>query len=81
MLNISGYSFSVGDLVDTVYRYNPGPNSWNTRHPYRCQLSRILLCIPPTNKIYVFGGQDVAGDNFNNTQIYNIAEQHLVGWR
>ena len=28
---------------------------------------------PPTNKIYVFGGEDAPGDNFNNTQIYDIA--------
>ena len=72
--NISGYSFSVGDLVDTVYRYNPGTNSWDTRASIPVPvISHIAVYYPPTNKIYVFGGQDVAGDNFNNTQIYDIA--------
>ena len=71
--NISGYSFSVGDLVNTVYRYNPGTNSWDTRASIPVPvISHIAVYYPPTNKIYVFGGQDVAGNNFNNTQIYDI---------
>ena len=60
--------------MDAVYRYNPGINSWDTRASIPVPvISHIAVYYPPTNKIYVFGGQDLAGDNFNNTQIYDIA--------
>ena len=72
--SISGYSFSVGDTVNAVYRYNPGTNNWDTMASIPLAvLAHVAVYYPPTNKIYVFGGENPLGDNFNNTQIYDIA--------
>ena len=38
----------------------------------------IAVYYPTTNKIYVFGGEEFdSGDNYNLTQIYDIAVQHV----
>lgn len=72
--SISGYSFSAGDTVGAVYRYNPGTNSWATMASIPLPvLGHAVVYYPPTNKIYAFGGENAFGDNFSNTQIYDIA--------
>jgi N-acetylneuraminic acid mutarotase len=72
--SISGYSFSVGNTVDAVYRYDTVANSWDTMASIPlAALGHVAVYYPTTNKIYVFGGEDVSGNNFNNTQIYDIA--------
>ena len=62
--------------MDAVYRYNPVLTAGTPGHPYRrSSFLHIAVYYPPTNKIYVFGGhcKHLTGDNFNNTQIYDIA--------
>src|SRR5882724_6036235 len=72
--SISGFTFSTFNTVTSVYRYNPGTNSWDTRADIPLgALGHVAVYYPTTNKIYVFGGQDVNNVLFNNTQIYDIA--------
>jgi len=72
--SISGFTFSTFSTVTSVYRYNPASNSWDTRADIPLgALGHVAVYYPTTNKIYVFGGEDADGNNFNNTQIYDIA--------
>src|SRR5262245_1444118 len=75
--SISGFTFSIFNTVTSVYRYNPGTNIWDTRADIPLgALGHVAVYYPPTNKIYVFGGQDNSFPTpnlFNNTQIYDIA--------
>jgi N-acetylneuraminic acid mutarotase len=74
LYSISGYSFSVGNTVTGVNRYNPATDTWDAMADIPLGvLGHVAVYYPTTNKIYVFGGEDAAGDNFNNTQIYDIA--------
>ncbi len=71
-----GYSFSTGTTLNSLYRYDPVANSWTTLAPMPDSLSLMASAVyyPPTNKIYVFGGEDaVSGVNTNATRIYDIA--------
>jgi N-acetylneuraminic acid mutarotase len=70
-----GYSFSVPGTVASFNRYDPVANSW-TPLPDMPQsaIMPVAVYYPPTNKIYVFGGED--GDtavNYDITRIYDIA--------
>jgi N-acetylneuraminic acid mutarotase len=70
-----GYSFSVPGTVAAFNRYDPVANSW-TSLPDMLQsaIMPVAVYYPPTNKIYVFGGEDGdSGTNYNITQIYDIA--------
>ena len=72
--SISGYSFSLNNTVTGVNRYNPATDSWDAMADIpQGVLGQVAVYYPPTNKIYVFGGENPNGDNFNNTQIYDIA--------
>jgi N-acetylneuraminic acid mutarotase len=70
-----GYSFSVDNTLDSVYRYNPGTDTWDTMAsmPDILSLMPSAVYYPPTNVIYVFGGEDINGNNSNATRIYDIA--------
>ena len=71
-----GYSFSqVPGTVAVFNRYDPVANTW-TPLPDMPQsaIMPVAVYYPPTNTIYVFGGED--GDtatNYNITRIYDIA--------
>jgi hypothetical protein len=70
-----GYSFSTGETLNSMYRYDPGSDTWDTMAsmPQAVAMGTAVY-YSPTNKIYVFGGADFnSGDNFNTTQIYDIA--------
>jgi hypothetical protein len=70
-----GYSFSQAVTLAVFNRYDPVTNSW-TPLPDMPQAATMALAVyyAPTNKIYVFGGEDVdAGTNYNITRIYDIA--------
>ena len=55
-------------------RYNPGTDSWDTMASMPlAAIGHVAVYYPPTNKIYVFGGEDLTGNNSNITQIYDIA--------
>jgi len=70
-----GYTFETFDSLDTLYRYDPVGDSWTqlTSMPQKAIMPTAVY-YPPTNKIYVFGGEDGnTGDNFDITRIYDIA--------
>ena len=70
-----GYSFSQGITLAVLNKFNPGTNTWTPLSPM--PQSAALGCgvyYPTTNTFYVFGGEDaVSGQNYNLTQIYDIA--------
>jgi N-acetylneuraminic acid mutarotase len=71
-----GFSSSLFTLLNALYRYNPGTNSWDTMASLPQAVAfGVAVYYPPGNKIYVFGGMvDIfSGDNTNVTQIYDIA--------
>ena len=70
-----GYSFTLIQTVDTVYRYDPVADTWTTMAPLpQAEIVAAAVYYPPTNKIYVFGGSDRdAQIVFDLTQIYDIA--------
>ena len=71
-----GYSFSQVPPTQAVFnRYDPVANTW-TPLPDMPQsaIEALAVYYPPTNKIYVFGGEDGdSGVNYNITRIYDIA--------
>src|SRR6266513_1168678 len=71
-----GYSFSFPGTVNVFNRYDPVANTWTALAPMPDTLSLMASAVyyPPTNKIYVFGGEDGdTGINSNATRIYDIA--------
>jgi N-acetylneuraminic acid mutarotase len=73
--SFGGYSFSTSNTLDSVFRYNPGTDTWDTMAsmPDILSLMPSAVYYPPTNVIYVFGGEDINGNNSNATRIYDIA--------
>ncbi len=69
-----GFSFSTGNTLDSLYRYDPATDTWDTMAslPDILSLMPSAVYYPPTNKIYVFGGEDIDGNNSNATRIYDI---------
>src|SRR4029077_18957441 len=70
-----GYSFSQANTLAVFNRYDPVANTWTplTDMP-QAAIMATAVSYPPTNKIYVFGGEDAAtGTNYNITRIYDIA--------
>jgi Galactose oxidase, central domain/Kelch motif len=70
-----GYSFSTSTTLDVVYRYNPGTDTWDTMASMpQAAIMPTAVYYPPTNKIYVFGGEDAdSGTNYDITRIFDIA--------
>jgi len=70
-----GYSFTTGNNLDSLYRYDPVADSWTTlANMPTAAIMPSAVYYPTTNKIYVFGGEDAnTGTNYNITRIYNIA--------
>jgi N-acetylneuraminic acid mutarotase len=73
--SFGGYSFTTLTTLDVVYRYDPGTNTWDTMASMpQAAIMAAAVYYPPTNKIYVFGGEDVdTGTNYNITRIYDVA--------
>lgn len=70
-----GYSFTSGSTLDVFNRYDPVADSWNTlaSMPSAAFMASTVY-YPPTNRIYVFGGEDAtSGTNYNITRIYDVA--------
>jgi N-acetylneuraminic acid mutarotase len=70
-----GYSFSQGTTLAVFNRFDPVANNWTplTDMP-QAAIEALAVYYPPTNKIYVFGGEDaVSAVNYNITRIYDIA--------
>src|SRR5437870_3862983 len=70
-----GYSFSTAHSLDTLFRFDPTANTWTTLAPMpNAAMMASAVYYPPTNKIYVFGGEDaVSGANYAITRIYDVA--------
>jgi N-acetylneuraminic acid mutarotase len=70
-----GYSFRQSNTLAVVNRYDPGTNTWTPMaNMPQAAIMAVAVDYPPTNKIYVFGGEDAAsGSNYNITRIYDIA--------
>ena len=69
-----GYSFSAAGDVNTLYRYDPAANTWATRAPMSDSITMpSAVYYPPTNKLYVFGGQTGGVTVHATTRIYDIA--------
>jgi Galactose oxidase, central domain len=70
-----GYSFSsVPPTLDVLNRYDPVLDTWTPleRMP-QAAIMPTAVYYPPTNKIYVFGGEDGdTGANYDITRIYDI---------
>ena len=67
--------YRVPGTVAVFNRYDPVADTW---HPLpdmpQAAIMPVAVYYPPTNKIYVFGGEDGdTGDNYNITRIYDIA--------
>lgn len=73
--HFGGYSISQGHALAVVNRFNPATNTWASMAPMpQAATDTTAAYYPPTNKIYVFGGDDgITGLNYNITQIYDIA--------
>ena len=73
--HVGGFSFSTGNTLDVVNRYDPIGNNWTAMAPMpQAAFMASAVYYPPTNKIYVFGGADaVSGTNYDITRIYDIA--------
>src|SRR6266496_4468906 len=70
-----GYSFSSGTTLAVFNRYDPGLNIWTSLPDMpQSAIMAVAVYYPPTNKIYIFGGEDaVSAVNYNITRIYDIA--------
>jgi Galactose oxidase, central domain/Kelch motif len=70
-----GYSFSQGSTLATVNRYDPANNTWTPMASMpQPAIMATAVYHPLTNKIYVFGGNDVdTATAYNITRIYDIA--------
>jgi N-acetylneuraminic acid mutarotase len=70
-----GYSFSQATTLALFKRYDPVLNSWIPLPDMpQAAIMAVAVYYPPTNKIYVFGGEDAdTGTNYNMTRIYDIA--------
>jgi hypothetical protein len=70
-----GYSFSQAITLAVFNRYDPVSNSWAPLPDMpQAAIMAVAVYYPPTNKIYVFGGEDAgSGTNYNITRIYDIA--------
>ncbi len=68
-----GYSY-YSEQANGFRRYNPANNSWTLLAPMPVGAAMAsAVYYPPTNKIYVFGGERFGnGLNFEITRIYNI---------
>ncbi|MFZ3374948.1 MAG: kelch repeat-containing protein [Chthoniobacterales bacterium] len=73
--NAGGYSFSSGNTLNVLNRYDPVANTWTSLAPMpQSAIMASAVYYPTTNKIYVFGGEDaVSGVNYNLTQVYDVA--------
>ena len=70
-----GYSFSSNPPTLAVFnRYDPGTDSWSPLPDMpQAAIMPTAVYYPPTNKIYVFGGEDGdSGVNYDITRIYDI---------
>jgi len=70
-----GYSFSLGATLDAFNRYDPVADAWTTlaAMPTPAFMASAVY-YSPTNKIYVFGGEDATtGTNYDITRIYDVA--------
>ena len=75
------YSYHAGGInnslviLDTLYRYDPVAGSWTPlRQMPQAAAMASAVYYPPTNKIYVFGGQDLSpGTTYDINRIYDIA--------
>jgi N-acetylneuraminic acid mutarotase len=65
-----GYSFSTSQTLDTLFRFDPASNTWTTLASMpTAAIMASAVYYPPTNKIYVFGGEDaVSGTNYSITR-------------
>jgi hypothetical protein len=71
-----GYSFSSDPpTLDVLNRYDPATDTWTPLEPMpQAAIMPTAVYYPPTNKIYVFGGEDGdSGVNYDITRIYDIA--------
>ena len=71
-----GYSFSVGDNIDTFARFHFSQNTWTALAPVpdlnNGEASGVYA--PNVNKLFVFGGEEVTfATVVNTTRIYDIA--------
>jgi hypothetical protein len=70
-----GYSFSQGNTLAVLNRYDPVSDTWTPLADMPQSATKsVAVYYPPTNKIYVFGGEDaLSGTNYNITRIYDVA--------
>src|SRR6266550_4313266 len=71
-----GYSFSVGDNINEFGRFDPVANTWTSLAPVpdlnNANASGVYA--PNVNKLFVFGGENVATSTVvNTTRIYDSA--------
>ena len=71
-----GYSFSAGDNINQFGKFNPATNTWTPLAPVpdlnNGEASGVYA--PNVNKLFVFGGENVATATVvNTTRIYDIA--------
>jgi N-acetylneuraminic acid mutarotase len=71
-----GYSFSVGDNINTFAGFDPGANAWTPLAVVPDLNNAEASCVyaPNVNKLFVFGGEEVTfATVVNTTRIYDIA--------
>ena len=75
-----GYSFLIDDL-DTLYKFNPSTNTWAqlTSMP-DANIMASAVYYPPSNKLYVFGGEDPeSGTELQQHPDLRHRLRHVVG--
>ncbi len=70
-----GYSGSGGGTVDAFNRYDPVSDTWSAmRSMPQAAFMASAVYYPPTNRVYVFGGEDaVSGTTYDITRIYDVS--------
>ena len=70
-----GYSFTTGLTMGELYKFDPAANAWSTlAEGTPPAIMAMAVYYPPTNKLYVFGGEDaVSAVNYDTTRIYDVA--------
>ena len=70
-----GYSFTTGLTMGELYKFDPAANAWSTLADMTPPaIMAMAVYYPPTNKLYVFGGEDaVSAVNYDTTRIYDVA--------
>ena len=68
---IGGEDPVTGQVVATVFRYNPSANRWRTVTPMPVARTAAVAVRGNDGRLYVFGGRNAAGQALDRTEAYD----------